>query len=85
MPSLRSGMIEAKVGTGSTTTSRSSFSIAFFISGRRVCEFAAWPQNTIARILSGWSMLSFFSSTPSIQRETGMPLLSISFWRRSGP
>ena len=36
------------------TTRRSSFSIAFFISGRRVCEFGAWPQNTIARTLSGW-------------------------------
>ena len=72
-------MTEAKVGTGSTTTIRSSFSIAFFISGSRVCEFAAWPQNTIARMLFGWSMFSFFSSTPSIQRETGMPFSCISF------
>ncbi len=78
-------MTAAKVGTGSTTTMRSSFSIAFFISGRRVCELTAWPQYTMARMLLGWSMFSFFSSTPSIQRDTGMPLLSISFWLAKRP
>ena len=31
-------------GYGSTTTSRSSASMAFFISSPRVCEFGAWPQ-----------------------------------------
>jgi len=31
-------------GYGSTTTSRSSLSMAFFISRPRVCELGAWPQ-----------------------------------------
>ena len=57
---------------------RSSFSIAGFISAMRVCELGAWPQNTIAFRFSGWSMFSFASSTPSIQRETGMPVSYIS-------
>ncbi len=48
------------------TTIRSSFSIAFFMSGRRVCEFGAWPQNTIALMLSDWATLALSSSTPSI-------------------
>src|SRR3546814_2117863 len=51
-------------------TSRSSFSIAFFMSARRVCEFAACPQKTMARRLSGWSMLSLDSSTRSNQRRS---------------
>ena len=72
-------MTAEKVGTGSITTKRSSFSIAFFISGRRVCEFGAWPQNTMARRLLGWSMFFLSSRTPSIQRETGMPADCISF------
>ena len=78
-------MTAVTVGYGSTTTRRSSFSIAFFMSGPRVCEFGAWPQNTMARRLSGWSMFSFASSTPSIQRDSGMPASSISFWLAKRP
>ena len=40
-------------GKGSMTTSRSSLSIATFISRPRVCEFGAWPQkNRPRRLLS---------------------------------
>ena len=73
-PSVRSDITAETVGYGSITTIRSSFSIAVFISFRRVWEFGAWPQNTIARRLSGWSIFSLSSRTPSIQRDTGMPL-----------
>jgi hypothetical protein len=58
------------------TTSRSSFSIAFFMSGRRVCEFGAWPQNTMARVLSGcsgWPCLQArrrSSATPECRSRT---------------
>ncbi len=72
-------MTAETVGYGSMTTSMSSFSIAFFISVRRVCEFGAWPQNTMARTLSGWSMLSVSSRTPSNQRLTGIPVSFIRF------
>ena len=41
VPSVRSFITALNVGYGSMTTSRSSFSIAFFISGRRVCELGA--------------------------------------------
>ena len=61
------------------TTRRSSFSIAALTSFWRTWEFGACPQNTMARTLSGWSMLSFDSRTPSNQRDTGMPVDSISF------
>ena len=59
------------------TTSRSSLSIAFFISRPRVCELGAWPQKNRPRRLLSWSISSFFSSTPSIQRDTVMPGLVI--------
>ena len=36
---------------------------------------ARGPRRTMARTLSGWSMFSLSSSTPSIQRDTGMPLV----------
>ena len=65
------------LGKGSITTSRSSLSIAFFISRPRVCEFGAWPQKNRPRRLLSWSISSFFSSTPSIQRDTVMPGLVI--------
>ena len=65
-------------GYGSITTSRSSFFIASTISLPRVWLFGAWPQYTTARRLGSWSMFSFFSSTPSIQRDTVMPGFSIS-------
>ncbi len=55
------------------TTSRSSLSIARFISRPRVCELGAWPQKMRPRRFESWSISSFFSSTPSIQRETVMP------------
>ena len=61
------------------TTSRSSFSKAFLRSGPRVCEFGAWPQKNIAFNVSGCSTFSLVSSTPSAQRESGMPAASISF------
>ena len=64
-------------GYGSTTTSRSSLSIAVFISAPRVCELGAWPQKIRPRRLLSWSISSFFSSTPSIQRDTVMPGLVI--------
>ena len=64
-------------GYGSMTTSRSSLSIARFISTPRVCEFGAWPQKNRPRRFESWSISSFFSSTPSIQRETVMPGLVI--------
>ncbi|MNV66234.1 hypothetical protein D3C71_1589790 [compost metagenome] len=64
-------------GYGSTTTSRSSLSMARFISRPRVCELGAWPQKNTPRRLESWSISSFFSSTPSIQRDTVMPLLVI--------
>ena len=66
-------------------TMRSTFSIAFFISRPRVCELGAWPQNRIARRLLSWSMSSFFSSTPSIQRDTVMPGFSIIAWEANRP
>ncbi len=59
------------------TTSRSSFFIASIISLPRVWLLGAWPQNTTARRLGSWSISSFFSSTPSIQRDTVMPGFSI--------
>jgi len=52
-------------------------SIARFISSPRVCELGAWPQYTTARRFGSWSISSFFSITPSIQRETVMPGLLI--------
>ncbi|MDT4837344.1 hypothetical protein FQZ97_710740 [compost metagenome] len=64
-------------GYGSTTTSRSSLSIARFISRPRVCELGAWPQKKMPRRLGPWSISSLFSITPSIQRETVMPGFSI--------
>ena len=67
-------MTAAWVGYGSMMTMRSSFSMAFFISCPRVWLLTACPQSTIARTLSRWPMLSLSSFTPSIQRETGMPL-----------
>jgi hypothetical protein len=60
-------------GYGSMTTIRSSLSIAVFISRPRVCEFGAWPQKIRPRRFESWSISSFFSSTPSIQRDTVMP------------
>ncbi len=51
--------------------------MAFFISRPRVCEFGAWPQKNMPRMFGPWSMSSFFSSTPSIQRDTVMPDFSI--------
>jgi hypothetical protein len=39
----------------------------------------------MARMLSGWSMFFLSSSTPSIQRDTGMPFDSISFWLAKRP
>ena len=48
-----------------------------FISKPRVCELGAWPQKNTPRRLLSWSMNSFFSITPSIQRETVMPGLLI--------
>jgi hypothetical protein len=65
------------LGNGSTTTSRSSLSIARFISRPRVCELGAWPQKNRPRRLLSWSISSFFSSTPSNQRDTVMPGLVI--------
>ena len=59
------------------TTIVSSFFIASTISLPRVWLFGAWPQKTIARRLLSWSISSFFSSTPSIQRDTVMPGFSI--------
>ena len=64
-------------GYGSSTTIRSSFFIASSISEPRVCEFGAWPQKKIMRRFGSWSMASFFSITPSIQRDTVMPGLAI--------
>ena len=55
------------------------------MSGRRVCEFGAWPQKIMARILSGWSMFSLASSTASNQRDTVMPFDSISFLEAKRP
>ena len=49
--------------------------MAFFISRPRVCELGAWPQNSTPRMLLSWSISSFFSRMPSIQRLTVMPLL----------
>ena len=46
-PRLLSIAAEA-VGYGSMMTIVSTFSIAFFISGPRVCEFGACPQKTMA-------------------------------------
>ena len=74
MPSSRSGSTAEAVGYGLITTSMSSISMAFFISTPRVWLFGAWPHRTIARRLFGWSMFSLSSSTPSIQRLTGMPV-----------
>ena len=51
--------------------------MARFISRPRVCELGAWPQNTTPRRLESWSISSFFSITPSIQRDTVMPGLLI--------
>ena len=51
--------------------------MARFISSPRVCELGAWPQYTTPRRLDSWSISSFFSSTPSIQRDTVMPGLVI--------
>ena len=51
--------------------------MARFISRPRVWEFGAWPQKNTPRRLASWSMSSFFSSTPSIQRDTVMPFLAI--------
>ena len=65
-------------GYGSITTSVSSAFIASSMSLPRVCEFGAWPQNTTARRFGSWSISSFFSVTPSIQRDTVMPDFSIS-------
>jgi hypothetical protein len=50
----------------------------------RVWLFGAWPQNTMPRRFGSWSIMSFFSSTPSIQRDTVMPGFSIiaTFWKR---
>jgi hypothetical protein len=64
-------------GYGSSTTMRSSFFIASSISEPRDCEFGAWPQKKIARRFGSWSMASFFSITPSIQRDTVMPGFAI--------
>ena len=64
-------------GYGSTTASTSSFFIASTISLPRDWLFGAWPQKISARRLLSWSMSSFFSSTPSIQRDTVMPGFSI--------
>jgi hypothetical protein len=66
-------MAAVALGNGSTTTSRSSLSIARFMSRPRDCEFGAWPQKNMPRMLLGWSIMSTFSSTPSIQRDTVMP------------
>ena len=51
--------------------------MARFISRPRVCELGAWPQKNTPRRLLSWSMNSFFSITPSIQRDTVMPGLLI--------
>jgi hypothetical protein len=51
--------------------------MARFISSHAVCELGAWPQKNTPRRLESWSISSFFSSTPSIQRETVMPGLVI--------
>ena len=64
-------------GYGSMTTIRSSFFIASTISLPRDWLLGAWPQNTIARRFESWSISSFFSMTPSIQRDTVMPGFSI--------
>ena len=61
------------------TTSMSSFSNAFLRSGPRVCEFGAWPQKNTAFSVSDCATFSLASSTPSAQRESGMPASSISF------
>src|SRR5204863_2559791 len=81
-PSLRTIAAIAAVadGYGSITTSVSSFFIASTISRPRVWLFGAWPQYTIARRLLSWSISSFFSMTPSIQRDTVMPGFSIITW-----
>ena len=60
-------------------TSMSSFSNPFLRSGPRVCEFGAWPQKNTAFRVSGCSTFSLASSTPSAQRDSGMPAASISF------
>ena len=64
-------------GYGSMTTMRSSFFIASTISLPRVWLFGAWPHITSARRFGPWSISSFFSRTPSIQRDTVMPGFSI--------
>ena len=73
IPSARSGRTAVWVGYGSTTTSRSSVSIAFFISGPRVWLLGAWPHMNIALIGAFCATFSADSSTPSIQRDTVMP------------
>ena len=70
-------MAAVALGNGSTTTSRSSLSMARFISSPRDWELGAWPQKNRPRRLLSWSISSFFSSTPSIQRDTVMPGLPI--------
>src|SRR3990170_3523067 len=64
-------------GYGSITTMRSSFFIASIISEPRDWLLGAWPQKKIIRRLESWSMASFFSVTPSIQRDTVMPGFAI--------
>ena len=56
---------------------RSSLRIASIISEPRVCEFGACPQKISMRRFESWSIASFFSVTPSIQRDTVMPGLAI--------
>src|SRR5688572_19872436 len=78
-PSLRTfaNIAALAEGYGSMTTIRSSFFIASIISEPRDWEFGAWPQKKMARRFGSWSTASFFSITPSIQRDTVMPGLAI--------
>src|SRR4029079_12182988 len=78
-PSLRTMAAIAAVaeGYGSSTTIRSSFFIASSISLPRDWLLGAWPQKKMARRFGSWSIASFFSVTPSIQRDTVIPGLAI--------
>src|SRR5688500_10715853 len=78
-PSLRTlaNIAALAEGYGSITTISSSFFIASIISEPRDWLFGAWPQKMIALRFGSWSIASFFSVTPSIQRETVMPGLAI--------
>ena len=70
-------MAAVALGYGSTTTKRSNLFIARFISRPRVCELGACPQKNKPLTLVCWSIMSFFSSTASTQRETVVPDFSI--------